>query len=257
MKKVLTNKYFLTAIGIGLFFLIWLLLYFIGGQTRAIFPNPVETFQEMFVYLGDSYTYKCILGSLQRMLIGFSIAAVLAIILGVIVGNFVKLKYVFNPTMVALKAIPTAALVFLFLVLAGLKNAPIFIVVIIVFPIVYEATVAGYVGIDEYVLMSSKVDGARFFKGNAFIKFPLAFPTIALGLISSFALSFKIEIMAEVISGSSSYGLGSAIQNAYINSSNGMVPTFAYSLIAIILMLIVTGIMDIIKTVFKLKGLSK
>ena len=185
------------------------------------------------------------------------ISAVLAIILGVIVGNFVKLKYVFNPTMVALKAIPTAALVFLFLVLAGLKNAPIFIVVIIVFPIVYEATVAGYVGIDEYVLMSSKVDGARFFKGNAFIKFPLAFPTIALGLISSFALSFKIEIMAEVISGSSSYGLGSAIQNAYINSSNGMVPTFAYSLIAIILMLIVTGIMDIIKTVFKLKGLSK
>ena len=63
--------------------------------------------------------------------------------------------------------------------------------------------------------------------------------------------------MAEVISGTSSYGLGSAIQNAYINSSTGMVPTFAYSLIAIILMLIVTGLMDIIKTVFKLKGLSK
>ena len=257
MKKILTNKYFLTAIGIGLFFLIWLLLYFIGGQTRAIFPNPVETFQQMFVYLGDVYTYKCILGSLERMLIGFSIGAVTAILLGIIVGNYTKLKYVFNPTMVAIKAIPTAALVFLFLVLAGLKNAPIYIVVIIVFPIVYEATVAGYVGIDEYVLMSSKVDGANFFKSNVAIKFPLAFRTIALGLISSFALSLKIEIMAEVISGSSSFGLGSAIQNAYINSSTGMVPTFAYSLIAILIMLLFTGLMDIIKVVFKLKGSSK
>ena len=102
--------------------------------------------------------------------------------------------------------------------------------------------------------MSSKVDGASFVKGNLFIKFPLAMPTIALGLISSFALSFKIEIMAEVISGSSSYGLGRAIQNAYINSSNGMVPTFAYSLIAILVMLIVTLLLDIVKKLLKLKA---
>ena len=257
MKKYFINKYTLSFLGIIVFFVFWTILYLIAGRTEAVFPDPISTIKEMFIYLGDAYTYKCIWGSFLRMLIGFSIASILGIIVGMIVGNFTNLKYVFNPTIIALKAIPTAAIVFLFLVLAGLKNAPIYIVIIIVFPIVYEATVAGYVGIDEYVLMSSKVDGARFFKGNIAVKFPLAFPTIALGLISSFALSFKIEIMAEVISGTSSYGLGSAIQNAYINSSNGMVPTFAYSLIAIILMLIVTGLMDIIKTVFKLKGLSK
>lgn len=208
----------------------------------------------MFIYLGDTYTYKCILGSLKRMIYGFLIGAFAAIVLGIIVGNFIKLKYVFNPTMVALRAIPTAALVFLFLVLAGLKNAPIYIVIIIVFPIIYEATVAGYTNIDQYVLMSAKVDGAKLLRSNIFVKFPLAFSTISLGLISSFALSFKIEIMAEVISGSSSYGLGRAIQIAYLNSTNGMVPTFAYSLIAIIIMLLVTLLLDIIKKVCKLKA---
>ena len=208
----------------------------------------------MFIYLGDTYTYKCILGSLKRMIYGFLIGAFAAIALGIIVGNFIKLKYVFNPTMVALRAIPTAALVFLFLVLAGLKNAPIYIVIIIVFPIIYEATVAGYTNIDQYVLMSARVDGAKLLHSNIFVKFPLAFSTISLGLISSFALSFKIEIMAEVISGSSSYGLGRAIQIAYLNSTNGMVPTFAYSLIAIIIMLLVTLLLDIIKKVCKLKA---
>ena len=102
--------------------------------------------------------------------------------------------------------------------------------------------------------MSTRVDGATRLKSNLRVRFPLALPTIGLGLISSFALSFKIEIMAEVISGSSSYGLGRAIQNAYINSTNGMVPTFAYSLIAIIVMLLVTLILDIVKKSLKLKA---
>ena len=254
MRKNLTNKYFLSFVGILLFFLIWFVIYFIGGSSASIFPSPIDTFKQMFIYLGDAYTYKCIFGSLKRMVYGFLIGAIAAIILGVIVGNASKLKYVFNPTMVALRSIPTAALVFLFLVLAGLSNAPIYIVVIIVFPIIYEATVAGYTSIDQYVLMSARVDGASFARSNAFIKFPLAFPTISLGLISSFALSFKIEIMAEVISGSSSYGLGRAIQVAYINSENGLVPTFAYSLIAIVVMLIVTLLLDIIKKLLKLKA---
>lgn len=254
MRKFFTNKYFLTICGLALFFVIWLIIYFAAGQKQSIFPSPSDTFAQMFEYLGDGYIYRCIWGSFYRMVIGFAIGAIAAIALGVIVGNYLKAKYVFNPTMIALKAVPTAALVFLFLHLAGLKYAPIYIVTLIVFPIVYEATVAGYSSLDKYVLMSSKVDGARSFNANLRIKFPLAFPTISLGLISSFALSFKIEIMAEVISGSSEEGLGRAISNAYINSTNGMVPTFAYSLIAIIVMLLVTLLLDLLKKVLKLKA---
>ena len=257
MKKYFINKYTLTILGILAFFLFWTIIYFIAGSTEAIFPDPISTIKEMFIYLGDAYTYKCIWGSLQRMLIGFSIASILGIVLGMLVGNFANLKYVFNPTMIALKAIPTAAIVFLFLVLAGLKNAPIYVVGIIVFPMVYEATVSGYNNIDTDLLNTLRLDGRNNLYSNFKIKLPLSFPYIALGLISSFALSFKIEIMAEVISGSSSYGLGRAIQVSYLNSTNGMIPTFAYSLIAIIIMLLVTLIVDIIKKVSGLDTLAK
>lgn len=251
LRKAMTNKYLLTAVGVLLFFLIWVVIYYLAGSNRIIFPEPIETFNEMFIYLKDSYTYLCIWESLKRMLIGFVTASVLAIVLGIVVGNYSSLKYVFNPTMVAIKAVPTAALVFLFLMLTGLKNAPIYIVGVIVFPIVYEATIAGYSSIDEFVIMSSRIDGANKFRSNAFIKFPLALPTIILGLVSSFALSFKIEIMAEVISGSTADGIGIAIRSAYINSDKGMVPTFAYSLIAIIVMLLVTLILDLLKKLIK------
>lgn len=255
IKKIITNKYFLTFIGVIFFFVLWAIIYFAAGQSQAIFPSPTETIKEAFLYLGDLYVYKCIWGSLKRMLIGFSLASVLGILIGIIVGNFTKLKYVFNPTIIALKAIPTAAIVFLFLIMAGLKNAPIYVVSIIVFPMVYEATVSGYNHVSEDVLLAARVDSKNEFYTNIKIKFPLSFPYIALGLISSFALSFKIEIMAEVISGSSSYGLGRAIQVAYVNSTNGLVPTFAYSFIAIVVMLIVSLIIDIIKKITKLDNL--
>lgn len=254
-KKIILNKYFLSCVGIAFFFLVWIVIYYIAGQSQYVFPSPSDTIKQVGVYLGDSFTYKCILESLKRMLIGFSIATVLGVGVGIIVGNYFSLKYVFNPTMIAIKSIPTAALVFLFLTLIGYSEAPIFIVGIIVFPIVYEATVAGYRTIDPYILMSAKVDGARRVRSNIFIHFPLAIPTIAVGLISSFALSFKIEIMAEVIASTSkSIGLGRAIQTSFSNSTNGLVPTFAYSLIAIIIMLLVTILFDGLKKLLKLKA---
>lgn len=255
MKKYLLNKYTLTIFGIIFLFLLWFLIYLITGSDNGIFPSPIDTIKEAFTYFGDAYIYKSIWGSLSRMLIAFSIASISAIILGVIVGNYIKLKYVFNPTMVALKTVPTAALVFLFLILAGLENAPMYVVAIIVFPIVYEATVSGYTHIDEYILMSLKVDGNNSLYNNIKVKFPLSIPYIGLGLISSFALSFKIEIMAEVISGSSGYGLGRAIQFAYTNSTDGLVSIFAYAFIAILVMLIVSLLAEVIKKLCKTKDL--
>ena len=257
MKRII-NKYTLTILGIGLFFLIWYLIFILAGSNIDIFPDPISTIKEAFSYFGRPYIYKCIWGSFYRMLIGFSAASVLGIAVGMVVGNFIKIKYVFNPTIIALSSIPTAALVFLLLVLVGFKNASMYIVVVIVFPMVYEATVSGYQNIDKYVLDAMRVDSGNGFVNNFKIKLPLSFPYIAVGLTTSFALSFKIEIMAEVITSSSkTYGLGRAIAVAFANQSNGLVSTFAYAFIAILVMMIVSLLIWIIKNIFHIKSPSK
>ena len=76
---------------------------------------------------------------------------------------------------------------------------------------------------------------------------PTLAPGFASAFTSSFALSFKIEIMAEIIAGSTKPGLGSAIKYATTSDPSNMVPIFAYSLIAIVIMLIITGISSILK----------
>ena len=259
MKKYIINRYTLTILGIIFFFLLWYLIFILAGSSIYIFPDPISVIKEAFSYFGKPYLYKCIWGSLYRMLIGFSVASILGIALGMLVGNFTKMKYVFNPTMIALRSVPTAALVFLLLVLVGFKNASLYIVMIIVFPMVYEATVSGYQNIDKYVIMAMRVDSPNAFRNNFKVKLPLSMPYIAVGLTTSFALSFKIEIMAEALTSSSeSYGLGRAISVAFSNQTNGLISTFAYAFIAILVMLIVSLIIWIIKKAFHidLKSLS-
>lgn len=257
MKKYITNRYTLTFLGVILFFLLWYLIYVIAGQNIYVFPGPIATIKKSFELFADSYLYKCIWGSLYRMVIGFAAASFLAIVLGMIVGNHLKLKHVFNPTMIALRSIPTAAIVFLLLHLAGFNNAAPYVVGVIVFPMVYEATVSGYQNIDQKVLMAMRVDGNNYIQQNFKIKLPLSMPYIAVGLTTSFALSFKIEIMAETLTSTSkAYGLGRAIAVSFANQTDGLISTFAFAFVAILIMMIVSLIIWIIKRALHIKNPS-
>ena len=179
------------------------------------------------------------------MVIGFTISFTLAMVFGLLAGHFQSLRTLFKPIVVALKSIPTAALVFLFLVISGAKYAPIYVVILISFPILYEAISSGVSNIPEEMIDASRVDGSKGLSTILRIRLPLAIPYVLVGIASSFALSFKIEIMAEIITGDTSHGLGSAISAAQKNDPSNMVPIFAYSLIAIVFILLVTVVEDL------------
>ena len=118
------------------------------------------------------------------------------------------------------------------------KNAPIYIVILVALPINYESICLGFESTEKEIIEASKVDGSNIINTIFKIKLPLAIPYIVLGIKSSFALAFKVEIMAEVITGSTSNGIGCAIVSAQRSDPTNMVPVFAYSLVAIVIMLI-------------------
>lgn len=250
MKKFISNKYTLYGLGIILFLIIWFIISLIINENVLIFPNPINTFSYLFSSLGKSYIYKCIATSLLRMIIGFLGAFVLALIFGIIAGENENIENLFKPTMTVIKSIPTATITFLFLILIGAKSAPILIVMLISFPILYESVVGGFKNIDVGILNSLALERKPHLVKIIKVKLPLSMPHIIVGITSSFALSFKIEIMAEIVMGDTGLGLGSAILSAQRIDPTNMVPIFAYSLIAIIFMLIFSLINLIIKKKF-------
>lgn len=253
MKRFISNKYVLTILGCFLFLAIWIIISLAVNDTKMIFPDPLSTVKETFRILSTSYVYKCIGWTMLRMVIGFSASFILALLFGVLAGHFKWLKTLLNPIIIALKSIPTAALVFLFLVIIGARYAPIFIVILISFPILYEAISAGIANVPNELIEASLVDGAKWYDLAFKMRLPLSIPYILVGIASSFALSFKIEIMAEIITGDTRNGLGSAISAAQKSDPSNMVTIFAYSLIAIVFILLITIIEDIVSRSFKRK----
>ena len=249
MKKFTSNKVILEVLGIILFIVLWQLLSMVIGEQTYIFPGPFITIKEAIKLLGESYIYKCLYQTIARMIGGFLIAFVLAFILGMFAGNDEKIELLLQPTMTILRSVPTATLVYLFLVLAGARLTPMLIVVLVAFPILYESITSGIKSTPKEYLEAARLESPSKLSILFRIRIPLAVPYIIVGMATSFALSLKIEIMAEVITGYTRLGLGSAILAAQRNDPTNMVPVFAYSLVAIVLMLI----FDIVSGVIKAK----
>lgn len=240
MKKFITNKYFLIFAGIVLLLGLWFLATLIFDKNSMIFPSPIVTFEALIQLLGVGYTYQCLAYSVLKMIIGFGLGFVVAFILALMVRDNEHLYTLFSPIITALKAIPTAAIVFLFVVLVDAEYAPCFLVMILSLPILYESLVNGMRNIDPQILDSVKIDGGKGAQKLFHVQLPLALPYLLVGIISSFSLSFKIEIMSEIVTGFTRNGLGSLIKSVQINDPTNMAAIFAYSLIAIILMIVVS-----------------
>ena len=251
LKRSTSDKNIVFILGIALLAAMWQVFSLYIGKQTMVFPGPVESFRYAFMLLGREYTWKCIFATMYRMLKGFGISLILGLLFGILSGNYPFFEQLFRPSIIALRAIPTASLVYLFIVLAGFKNAPVYLVVLISFPIIYEGVLGGIRNISASIVNAMKVDGASFFRSNFRIKLPLAMPYIIVAMTTSFSLCFKIEIMAEVITGASNAGLGSAILGMRSSDPTNMVPIFGYSLIAVALMLLIDYLTGIIQDKIK------
>lgn len=246
MKKYISSNIKYKLIGIATFIMLWQVLSIVIGENTFIFPGPIATIKQAIELLKDSYIYKCIYQTMIRMIGGFALSFIIAFILGVFAGNSEKIEEILKPTVKILRSVPTACMVYLFLVIAGARLTPLYIVVLICFPILYESVLGGIKSTSKQILKACRLDGANRIIENIEIRIPLAIPYILVGIMSSFGLSLKIEIMAEVITGYTRLGLGSAILAAQRSDPTNMVPVFGYSFVAIVIIFAVEEISEII-----------
>ena len=251
MKKFTTNNYFLYSLGIITVILLWILFSYTLGNGNLYFPTPIETFKKLGELLSGSYIYISIGWTLLRTLIGFFASLLVAAIFGLLAGSFHSVYLFLKPLVTVMKSIPTAALVFLFLVLSGSRFAPVYIVFLLSFPILYESIVGGVKSVPQDINDLLKIDTNGRLKPILMVKVPIAVPYILVGLASSFALSLKTTIMAEIITGDTGAGLGNAIRAYRSLDPTDLSPIFAISLIAIVMILLVDLIGILVEKKFK------
>ena len=100
--------------------IIWYLLTITETVRNNLLPPPQEVIDELLTLASDGTLFSHILITLSRVFYGFVFGAVVATILGVITGVSPTLRSFFDPTIQALKAVPSLAWVPLFILWFGI-----------------------------------------------------------------------------------------------------------------------------------------
>ena len=222
-KSLKSPMPYLAFVGIGL----WLLTYFLLNEYWKLFPffkipGPVEVITEWLsrdpIWGTSLFTedyYINIWVSCRRVIIGFALATVLGVPLGLFMGWSKKFKDYTFPVLETLRPIPILAWVPLAIVMfSGFETPIIYLATLASFFVTALNTMLGVESIDESYFRAAGCLGSK--KRHVFMNVvvPGSLPFIFTGLQISIGVAWFSLVAAEMISGD--YGLGYMIMASYM-----------------------------------------
>jgi NitT/TauT family transport system permease protein len=177
------------------------------------FPTALDAIRAVPAILGDKDALINILASLRRMVIGFGIAVIVSIPLGLLMGRSRAVASFFNPLLMVIYPVPKAALMPIIMLWLGVgdlsKTLVIFLGVSL--PVIYHSF-EGAKAVEEKMLWSGAAMGLSAAERLVRIVLPAALPEILTGCRTGLVLALITMITSEMIARQS--GAGNILFNA-------------------------------------------
>ena len=213
-------KAFRRALSLLVFFGVWQLLCVVRFNIFINFeflPAPIEVFGATIQFLSNN-PMKHIQASVVRVLAGFSIAAVLGICLGILIGWFQKIEDLVLLPLELIRPIPAVAWIPLaILMFPNAEAGMIYITFIGAFFPILISTIRGVECADLLLLRVGQCLGASQWHTFKDIVVPGALPNIASGLVIGMGNSWFCLVTAEILAGR--YGVGYITWESYVTSN--------------------------------------
>jgi NitT/TauT family transport system permease protein len=177
-------------------------------------PTPQEVAVQLGMAMDNTKFIQNVGMSLRRIAIGFLVAMVLGVALGLAIGRYRLLRQLVFPAVEALRPIPAIAWVPISIMLWPDNEVSIVFITFIgaFFPILLN-TVAGVQAVDAVLLRAGQCLGAREPQLMWYVVLPGAAPQIFTGLAVGMGVAWVSLIAAEMISGQ--FGVGYFTWEAY------------------------------------------
>ncbi len=177
------------------------------------FPTALDSIRAIPSILGDKESLINILASLRRMAVGFGVAVVVSIPLGLIMGRSRGVASFFNPLLMVIYPVPKAALMPIIMLWLGVgdlsKTLVIFLGVSL--PVIYHSF-EGAKAVEEKMLWSGAAMGLSALERLIRIVLPAALPDILTGCRTGLVLALITMVTSEMIARQS--GAGNILFNA-------------------------------------------
>lgn len=191
---------------------LWQLLAGLGALGHT--PTPVAvvrgTWQLITVGLPHGYYLQWhLLASLERVAIGFAIAAVIAVPLGILMGYSRVFESIVDPIVGVLRPVPPLAWLPLAVIWfgIGLASSTFLIFLGAFFPVALN-TVLGVRSVDPRLVEAARTLGARDHMVLTRVLVPGSLPSIFTGMRIGMGIAWMTLVAAEIVAASNGYGLG-------------------------------------------------
>ena len=179
-----------------------------AGKISPLFLSGPSAIAKQFVYgLQHGTLLSDMAYSGINFLVGFALAVVTGVVLGVIIGWYRKVRLIFDPFVNALYATPRIAMIPLIIIWFGVgMGSKIFIVFITAFFAILVNTVSGVRNIDQDLLRAARAYCASDWQIFTTLALPGAVPFILAGLRQGVALGLIGVVVGEMFGGSRGIG---------------------------------------------------
>lgn len=199
------------AAAVGLVVLIWWLITAGAVENRLvspiILPSPAEVIRSFPSLLNDRALLQSIAATLKRVVIGFGLATIIGVPLGIVAGSWRVVEAGVAPIALFGRNLPVAALIPLTILWFGIdetqKTMFIFIATV---PFVYSDAAAAIASVPDRYIETAQTLGASSLQIVTKVLVMLALPQIYNSLRHLFGLAFGYIMLAELIN--AEHGLG-------------------------------------------------
>src|SRR3954452_12929233 len=189
----------------------WFVTSGVGSEDRwispVILPSPAEVIRSFPSLLRERALLQSIAATLKRVLIGFGLAVMVGVPLGIAAGAWRVLEAAGAPLALFGRNLPVAALIPLTILWFGIdETQKVMFIFIACVPFVYSDAVASIIGVPDRYVETAQTLGARPWQIVIKVLVPLALPDIYNSLRHLFGLAFGYIMLAELIN--AEHGLG-------------------------------------------------
>lgn len=229
-------------LGIGLLIGIWSLT---AMTSNGAFPTPTETWKQAVTVFGDPFYRKGpndqgigwnVLTSLQRVAMGFGMAAAVGIPLGFLIGRFSFLSRMFNPLISLLRPVsPLAWLPIGLMVFKGANPAAIWTIFICsIWPMIIN-TAVGVQRVPTDYMNVARVLNLSEWKIVTKILFPAVLPYMLTGVRLAVGTAWLVIVAAEMLTGG--VGIGFWVWDEWnnLNVKNIVIAIFTIGIVGLLL----------------------
>ena len=208
------RSFFITILNLTIFFIIWQLIAIAEVINPLFFPKATAMFSALYHGFADGIIGPQLLHSVQHFAIGVTIAAVIGIPVGLLMGGVKIVDLILSPYVWAMSSLPRVALIPLLILILGFGSSMQLTIIVLsaVFPMMVNC-MEGVKTVDPSLIRAGRVFGANGFQMYFKVILPFTLPFVISGINQGIARGLVGMLIGELLGGGGE-GLGFLLDRA-------------------------------------------